>query len=371
MATVEDSIVLARSKSVAWPENAEGDLEAGYVYVEGAQEGDLVTIEGSFGTNSNYKAFSKPLINATDIGDTPANASNYVFDSPLGYLPVVENDSLRGKILFAIQDNDHYDNVIRQNLPSAIPENTWFYWAFWTRTSLVLDDEPYPYYFQRKTGRINFSDTITDGQHPEIKMHTNYAAGGAGSAENLFFNAGDDAWDADDVSPPGGTPAMKSDNTWGLIEFIVFTGTEGEEDGRMIIRKHQAGASTIILNKPNIIIYKDAQRFNDALQQEYNGNFGITANEGTRPDLIEVRQGGNYAIIGDKRIDICDTAATADCSFRENQDWNSWSGDIPFNLSLAGLTTGTHTLKKRVIEGYDSEGWDIVTSATDIVVAKL
>jgi len=348
----------------------DGRLKSGFTpLVDGNQHGNGVTITGSFGTNTNYKAFSKSIIDATSIGQTPANKNNYVFNEPLGYLPLTYNDPSRGKVLRTTQDSAHYDSVVKQHLPDYVPENTWLYWSFWQKSNLRLGGVPYPYYFQRKSGRLNFADTIVDGQHPEVKWHTWYTSGGSGATENTFYNAGDDNWGADGVSPPGGTPAVKLDNTWFLNEFIVYTGTIGNADGRMILRAHQGGVSFVVRNITTEI-YKDAQKFKEMMQQEYYGNFGVTANEGTRPDLIELFADAHCAIIGNKRVDLCDAVTTSSCTFRENQQWVTWNGDIRVRLNTAGLSAGSHNMKLRVIEGYDSSGWDIVSATQNITVVR-
>ena len=347
------------------PDN--GRLESGFTpLVDGNQHGNGGTITGSFGTNTNYKAFSKSIIDATTIGQTPANKSNYVFDEPLGYLPLVYNDSERGKVLRTTQDSAHYDSVIKHHLPDSLPENTWIYWSFCQKSNLRLGGNPYPYYFQRKLGRMNYSDTIIDGQHPEVKYHVNSYAGGQYVDENRLFNACDEGFNiygaAQDITT--------CDNTWHMAEIIVFTGTQGVADGRIIVRGKRGGVSAVLRDAKNTMIYSDAQRINHLLHQEYYGNFGITANEGTKPDLIELFTDSSSIIIGNKRVDLCDTVSTSTCTHRENLWWESWNGSIRAKLSTAGLSSGSHNMKLRVIEGYDSNGWDVVTATQDITVVR-
>jgi len=343
---------------------ANGRLESGFApLVEGNQHGNIAIITGSFGENTNYKAFSKSIIDSTSTGQTPANQGNYIFDEPLGYLPVVYNDSSRGKVLYATQDGSHYDNVIKHHLPTSVPENTWVYWSFYQKTKMQLSGSPYPYYFQRKLGRMNYSDTIIDGQHPEVKYHVNSYAGGQFVDENRIHNAGDDSTRYGDENA-----IVTSDNVWHMAEIIVFTGTQGVADGRIIIRGKRNGVSAVLKDQKNTIIYKDAQRFSWLLHQEYYGNFGVTADSGPSPSSIELYTDSSAIVIGNKRIDLCDTAATNVCTFRENLWWESWSGDIRAKLSTAGLTSGAHNMKMRVIEGYDTNGWDVVSATQDITV---
>jgi len=355
---------MANISITATRDPADGKLKG--IVSDAYYHGDTVNFTGSFGANTNYKAFSKPIIESATVGTTPANASNYVFDEPLGYLPTVVNDSERGKVLRTTQDNDHYDSIIKHHLPTSIPENTWVYWSFCQKSNLRLAGNPYPYYFQRKLGRLNYTDTILDGQHPEIKYHVNSYAGGQYVDENRLFNACDGGFSIYGAAQSTTT----CDNTWHMAEIIVFTGTQGVADGRIIVRGRRGNINTILRDVKNTMVYSDSQRFNHLLHQEYYGNFGVTADEGTKPDLIELFTDSSTIIIGDERIDLCDTASSETCTFRENLQWTSWNGNISAKLSLAGLSEGVHTLKKRVITGYDSNGWDIVSSATDIEVIK-
>jgi hypothetical protein len=344
------------------PDN--GRLESGFEpLVAGNQHGNIAVITGSFGTNTNYKAFSKSIIDATSIGQTPSNKSNYVFNEPLGYLPLVYNDATRGKVLRTTQDSTHYDSVVKQHLPSNVPENTWVYWSFCQKSNLRLGGSPYPYYFQRKLGRMNYSDTIVDGQHPEVKYHVNSYAGGQYVDENRVHNAGDSSTNYGTANS-----VVTSDNTWHLAEIIVFTGTQGVSDGRIIVRGSRNGSNLVIKDLKNILIYSDSQRLRELMQQEYYGNFGVTADEGTRPDLIELFADSHCAIIGNKRVDLCDTSSTSTCTRRENQSWITWNGDITVKLSTAGLSAGSHNMKLRVIDGYDTNGWDVVSATQDITV---
>lgn len=84
----------------------------------------------------------------------------------------------RGKVLFTPEDRDHYNATRHFDPGFAIAEQRYFYKAHWVRSVLLLEGQPYLKSFQWKHERVNWRNTIVDGDC-EIKVH-DYPNGGGG-----------------------------------------------------------------------------------------------------------------------------------------------------------------------------------------------
>ncbi len=329
------------------------------------------TIEGNFGTNDVVRAFSDPLIEATPLGALPSNANGIIFDQPTGYPFTVVNDSERGKVLKNIQDSSNYNSALRFAFPASLPENTWFYASSLGKMYLGYEGSPYTGYNQLKIDRLNVVNEITDNSTCQIKMHTQVQNGASPSTTTLLMNDNDPGWGL--ANQYGGFDESLTDNEWFMTEFIIFTGTQGGNDGRVIYRILKGGVARLIEDVKNCRIYDDAQRFNFYLLQGYPGNFGpdaAHANDGPQPDVREFSRSSLVVIQGEKRIDLSTSLDTATAAWRYNIPWSLWDGDITAEKYYKGLSAGTHTIYARVIDGYTSDGWDNVIGYDSWVVTR-
>lgn len=357
-----------QDKRGVWLKNFDNTYGSDYPNGDKApnSEGSPFTIVGSFGTNAVTKAFSDPLIRATNIDSTPANGQGIVFNQTAGWPFVVKNDPVRGKVLFNTQDDSHYNSALRY-FTSGVPENTWIYFGHWTKVNLGS----YSGYVQLKNDRWNVADDINDGSGVQIKLHAEVQNGIGGETSTLLINEGDPNWSLGNQY--GGIPLVLTDNEWFFLDGAIFTGTQGGNDARVIRRILKGGQSFVIENITGCRIYNDLRRYIALILQAYLGNWGPTiqtANTGPAATTREISRSSLCVIHSKMRIDLSNNLDTSIASWRHNLDWDEWNNDIDSVREYPGLPAGTHTIYARVIDGYTSSGWDNVIGSTSWVVTK-
>lgn len=336
------------------------------------QHGDLVSLSGSFGSNDVTHTFlggASGLIESTQIDAIVANSGGWLFND-LGGITRVKTDSKRGAVLFTPEDSAHYNAVRRYDPGFAIPEQRYFYKAHYIRNVMLLDGQPYSKSYQWKHERVNWENSVSDGDC-EIKVH-NWIKGGGG--QMTFINRS-----ASDKSTYYGGEAVAQNDDWALLEMLVFTGTQGLQDGKLITRIHKNGKTYVNQNKQAERIYADPNlRLRYFVEQNYFGNFGQIEdgvdNLQPKPQTREVYSDdsrvivGNSANMGWKRIELRDAVDLKNATIREVQSWDSWNGGISLRLNTGGLPRGEHDLFLVVIDGVDADGWDVVSSSQAIRV---
>lgn len=334
--------------------------------------GDLVILSGGYGSNDVTQTFlggHSGLIESTATNAVITSAGGWQFND-LGGITRIGMDPKRGKVLFTPEDNAHYNAVRRYDPGFAIPEQRYFYKAHYIRNVMLLDGQPYTKSYQWKHERINWENSVSDGDC-EIKVH-NWINGGGGPI--TFINRS-----ALDKSTYYGGTAVAANDDWALLEILVFTGTQGLQDGKFITRIHKNGKTYVNQNKQSERIYADPNlRLRYFVEQNYFGNFGQVEdgvdNPLPKPQTREVYSDdsrvivGNVANTGWKRIELRDSVDIKTATIREIQNWDSWNGDIHLHLNTGGLPSGQHDLFLVVIDGVDADGWDMVTSSKPIRV---
>lgn len=334
------------------------------------EHGDVLTINGDFGVNDVHKTFlggADGPIESNAAGAVMPNGGGWVF-SDIGHPTTIAMDAQRGKVLFTPQDDAHYNAVRRYDTGFAIPAQRYFYKAHYVRNVLLLNGQPFTNSYQWKHERINWENSISDGLG-EIKVHN-----WQGWDVLTFINR-----DTDDRQVFYGGQAADSNSAWALLEILVYTGNDGQEDGRMVTRVFKNGQTLISQNLQAVRIYSHPElHLRYFLEQNYFGNFsqqeaGVD-NTQPRPDVRELYSDdsrivvGNAANMGWKRIELRDTLDLRTAKVREIQDWNSWNGAISLRLNTGGLPSGTHKLYLVVIDGVDADGWDQVIGSMPLTV---
>lgn len=336
------------------------------------RHGDAVELAGTYGTNDVTKTFlggHSGMIENTNLNQVMANGNGWIFNN-LGGTTSVINDTKRGKVLFTPEDDRHYNAVRRFDPGFAIAEQRYFYKAHWARNVMMLDGQPYTKSYQWKHERINWENTVVDG-NCEIKVHS-WLQGGSGVL--TFVNRS-----ASDKSTYYAGKAADPNSDWALLEIMVFTGTQGKNDGKLVTRVHKQGKTWISQNKQAERIYADPSlRLRYFIEQNYFGNFGQVEdgvdNKLPKPNLRELYSDDSRIIIGNttnmgwKRVELRDKPALADATLRELQDWSNWNNSISVKLNTGGLPKGQHDLYLVVIDGVDSNGWDNVVDSKSIRV---
>jgi len=334
--------------------------------------GDMVIIEGEFGSNDVTETFlggADGRIESLSPGQSMESGDGWSFND-LGGPTSVEIDAERGKVLFTPEDSDHYNATRRFDPGFAIEEQRYFYKAHYVRNVMLLGGVPYAKSYQWKHERVNWENSVVDGDC-EIKVHSWFEDGGG---VLTYVNRS-----ADDQSVYYGGQAADSNGGWALLEIMVFTGTEGQEDGQLITRVHKDGKTVISQNRQAERIYADPSlRLRHFVEQNYFGNFGQIEdgvdNPLPKPDVRELWSDdsrvlvGNTAETGWKRVELRDSVDLASATLREVQDWDSWDGSISLRLNADGLPAGEHDLFLVVIDGVDPDGWDVVTHSMPIRV---
>lgn len=334
--------------------------------------GDVVTIDGNFGSNDVTKTFlggTAGMIETKENGQVMTSGNGWIFND-LGGTTTVGLDSKRGKVLYTPEDSSHYNAVRRFDPGFSIAEQRYFYKAHYVRNVMLLDGQPYTKSYQWKHERVNWENSVSDGDC-EIKVH-NWINGGSGVTTYVNRSA------ADKSTYYGGIAANANDD-WALLEIMVFTGTQGLQDGKLITRVHKNGQTFISQNKQAEGIYASPDlRLRYFVEQNYFGNFGQIEdgvdNLLPKPQTREIYSDDSRVIVGNtantgwKRIELRDHVDLQTATIREIQDWDSWNGSISLHLNTGGLPSGEHDMFLVVIDGVDANGWDIVTQSMPIRV---
>ncbi len=336
------------------------------------RHGDLITLTGSFGTHSVTKTFlggAGGLIEYQPVGATMPNSNNWTFHT-LGYTAAIKVDPARGKVLFNPEDSSHYAATRRYDSGAPIPEQRYLYKAHYVRNVMLLDGLPYTKSYQWKHERINWENSIEDGDC-EIKVH-NWPPNGPISFVNRSASDKSTYWGSAAQAP-------SSNGDWALMEIFVFTGTQGQSDGKVITRVHKNGRTVVGLNRQAERVYADpALRFRYFLEQNYFGNLGQSEdgvdNPLPKPQVRELYSDDSQVIVGldafsgFRRIELRDTVELNTATIRELQDWTTWNGNIDLHLNTGGIPPGEHDLYLVVVDGVDSDGLDIVSYSQPIHV---
>lgn len=344
-----------------------GDVSSGSF-----RHGDFVTIEGAFGRFDVTQTFlggANGMIESCQAGAEIADGNGWYFNE-LGHRTRVMGDAKRGKVLFTPEDRDHYNATRHFDPGFAIAEQRYFYKAHWVRSVLLLEGQPYLKSFQWKHERVNWRNTIVDGDC-EIKVH-DYPNGGGGLM--TFVNRS-----ASDKSVYWGGQVIKANSDWALLEMMVYTGSQGANDGKVVTRAHLNGRTYVNQNRQTERVYAEpTMRLRHFIEQNYFGNFGQVEdgvnNPLPKPDVREVWSDDSRVIVGNdarsgwQRVELRDTVSLRDASVRELQAWTSWDDNITLTLNTGGLPVGTHDLFLVVIDGLDAQGWDVVTHSRAIRV---
>ncbi|MBB6557648.1 chitodextrinase [Acidovorax soli] len=336
------------------------------------RHGDKVTVQGALGTADVVHTFlggSSGLVESTAVGAKPANAQGWRFNQ-LGGPTTVALDARRGKVLFTPEDSRNYNAVRRFDPGASIPEQRHFYKAHWVRNVVLLDGLPYAKSYQWKHERVNWEDTVVDGD-TEIKVHNQTKVAGLVTYVNRSASDKSTYWNYQ--------AAPDSNSDWVLMEILVYTGTQGLNDGKLITRVHKNGRTWVNQNRQAEKIYADpGMRLRYFIEQNYFGNFGQREdgvdNPLPKPQVRELYSDDSRVIIGNdassgwKRVELRDSVALAQAKVREVQSWTIWNGRIELSLNTGGLARGTHDLHLVVIDGVDANGWDVVRHSQPIRV---
>ncbi|MFT3734097.1 MAG: hypothetical protein QM776_03590 [Rhodocyclaceae bacterium] len=163
------------------------------------------------------------------------------------------------------------------------------------------------------------------------------------------------------------------------MEIMVFTGTQGLNDGKVITRTHHGGETRVRLNRQSEVVYNDPSlRLRYFIEQNYFGNFGQKEdgvdNKLPKPDVRELYSDDSRVIVGQdavsgwQRVELRDTPSLQTATVRELQTWTVWNESITLKLNTGGLGPGEHDLYLCVIDGVDANGWDIVRHALPLRV---
>jgi chitodextrinase len=336
------------------------------------RHGDSISIAAVAGAPRVTQTFlggASGLIETTAEGAGVANGGGWVFNE-LGHPTRVVQDPKRGKVLFTPQDAKNYNATRRYDPGFAIPEKRYFYKAHWIRNVMLLDGVPYTKSYQWKHERVNWKNTIVDGDM-EIKVHNWLSGAGLGTYVNRSASDKSTYWNSK-VAPD-------SNGDWALLEMLVYTGTQGQTDGKLITRIHKNGKTTVNQNRQAERIYADpTMRLRYFIEQNYFGNFGQREdgvdNPLPKPQVRELYSDdsrvivGNDAVSGWERIELRDTVSLQTAKLRELQSWRVWDGRIELTLNTGGLPRGVHDLHLVVISGLDADGLDIVQQSLPIRV---
>lgn len=338
------------------------------------RHGQTVILPGPFGDNPVHRSFlggSTGRIETTTTEALVGNGEGWTFNN-LGGPTRVAQDAVRGKVLFTPQSPTAYNAVRRYDPGFAIGEQRHFYKAHYVRNVLLLDGLPYSKSYQWKHERVNWVNSVVDGDC-EFKVHSWLNSQGV----TTIINRGP----GDSTTFWGGT-AADSNGGWAMLEMLVYTGLQGQSDGKVITRVFKNGKTWISENQQAERIYATPDlRLRYFVEQNYFGNFGQVEdgvdNALPRPDVRELYSDDSLVLIGEnsstgwRRIELRDHPDLKQATVRELQTWNDWQGDIRLTLNVGGLPAGVHDLYLVVIAGVDQEGWDIVEKSIPIRVRVL
>ena len=297
------------------------------------------------------------------------NGNGLVF-SELGHPTRIAQDPVRGKVLFTPEDSSNYNATRRFDPGAAIAENRFFYKAHWVRNVMLLDGQPYAKSYQWKHERVNWENSVVDGD-TEIKVHNQIKVAGLVTYVNRSRNDKSTYWNS--------VKAPDSNGGWALMEIMVYTGTQGQNDGKLITRLHKDGKTWVNQNRQAERMYADPNmRLRYFIEQNYFGNFGQREdgvnNPLPRPQVRELYSDDSRVIVGKdatsgwQRIELRDKVDLQSASVREIQSWTSWNGSIDLTLNTGGLPSGVHDLFLVVVSGVDANGWDVVTHSMPVRV---
>jgi len=338
--------------------------------IRAAISGDVYRFTGGATVGNATRASTKKLVNATAINGLPANSEGYIFNQTNSSIPfTVQNDAVRGKVLYTTQDINNYNSCLRYTA-GTVPEQTYLYHSYWMKAKLQLSGSAYPHYFQLKNYRFNYINDINDNTVLDLKLHTQNYSGSATGNNLLLHNRTGFTTETFDL---GTSQIAAINDTWFKMEVFVYTGTVGTSDARVVCRLSQNGSNYIQKSNPNatypaLNLLSSTDRFAYFIEQAYFGNFGVTPNEGTRPDTTEIWRDSSCAIQSWSRFDICDTLTTQVSTKRQNLDYVIEGSDAVVTMDTTGWPTGTHNVYLRKISGIDSNGWDVVADSKPIQI---
>ncbi|TKD07604.1 hypothetical protein E8A74_17735 [Polyangium fumosum] len=230
--------------------SGEGGHDDGGVAPAIYHHGDMVTIQGDLGSNDVTKTFlggADGMIESMSPGQSMMSGNGWTFNM-LGGPSSVKVDATRGKVLFTPEDSMNYNATRRFDSGFAIQEQRHFYKAHYVRNVMLLDGMPYQKSYQWKHERVSWENSVSDNDC-EIKVYSWFAGGGG---VITYVNRS-----TTDKSTYYGGKAADSNRDWALMEMMVFTGTQGQEDGKLITRVHKNGKTLISQNKQTERVYAD------------------------------------------------------------------------------------------------------------------
>ncbi|KZT14197.1 hypothetical protein A1D30_19550 [Acidovorax sp. GW101-3H11] len=336
------------------------------------RHGETISIMGSLGAPNVTQTFlggSNGPIEMQAVGARMTNGNGWAF-SELGRPTQIALDAQRGKVLFTPEDSSNYNATRRFDPGFAIAEKRYFYKAHWVRNVMLLDGQPYAKSYQWKHERVNWENSIVDGD-TEIKVHNQIKVAGLVTYVNRSRTDKSTYWDSH--------KAPDSNGGWALMEIMVYTGTQGQNDGRLITRLHKDGKTWVNQNRQAERIYADpTMRLRYFIEQNYFGNFGQREdgvdNKLPKPQVRELYSDDSRVIVGNdatsgwQRIELRDAVDLQSATVRELQSWTSWNGRVDLTLNTGGLARGVHDLFLVVISGADANGWDVVSHSVPVRV---
>ena len=214
------------------------------------RHGDTIRIDGTFGSPQVTHTFlggPQGPVESQAVGARMPNGNGWVF-SELGHPTRIAQDPVRGKVLFTPEDSSNYNATRRFDPGAAIAENRFFYKAHWVRNVMLLDGQPYAKSYQWKHERVNWENSVVDGD-TEIKVHNQIKVAGLVTYVNRSRNDKSTYWNS--------VKAPDSNGGWALMEIMVYTGTQGQNDGKLITRLHKDGKTWVNQNRQAERIYAD------------------------------------------------------------------------------------------------------------------
>lgn len=337
------------------------------------RHGQTVVIAGDWGRPAVTQTFlggATGTIETTAVGQRPANGGGWSFNN-VGGPTSVALDARRGQVLFTPQDSSNYNATRRYDPGAPIPERRHFYKAHWVRNVLLLDGQPYRNSYQWKHERVHWANSIEDSTH-EIKVH-DWPQGGNGMQTMVNRGGGDGS------TYYGAKARPETNGDWALMEMLVYTGTQGQNDGKLVTRVHDGGRTWVNQNRQTERIYADAtRRLRYFVEQNYFGNWNQVEDRvdsaWPRPQVRELYSDDSRVIVGGddtsgwQRVELRDQADLTAATVRELQAWTAWDGRIELTLNTGGLPAGLHDLVLVVISGVDANGLDLVQHSVPVRV---
>lgn len=336
------------------------------------RHGDAIRIDGAFGSPQVTHTFlggAQGPVESQAVGARMPNGNGWAF-SELGHPTRIAQDPVRGKVLFTPEDSHNYNATRRFDPGAAIAENRFFYKAHWVRNVMLLDGQPYAKSYQWKHERVNWENSVVDGD-TEIKVHNQIKVAGLLTIVNRSRSDKSTYWNS--------VKAPDSNGGWALMEIMVYTGTQGQNDGKLITRLHKDGKTWVNQNRQAERIYADPNlRLRYFIEQNYFGNFGQfedgVDNPMPKPQVRELYSDDSRVIVGKdassgwQRVELRDHPDLKSAKVRELQSWTQWNGRVDLALNTGGLPRGVHDLFLVVVSGVDADGWDVVSHSMPLRV---